>query len=419
MTSHQRQLHFISCIDWLDQTWRISGEPETGPVRWCDIHQLGERAQLAEKGLMDAMFTADFYTYRANLGLEPITVLATLAGMTKHIGVIASVSTTYNEPYNIARMFGSLDQISKGRAGWNMVTTAIGTVAENYSQEAHLEHDTRYERAHELVSIVDQLWQSWTTTSDKSDIHSINHHGEWFNVQGPLNIPQSPQGHPVRMQAGSSQAGRNFGAKWAEIIFTAQPVLAIAQDFYSDVKTRMTSFGRAPNELNIMPGLMPIVAETEEEAKAHLAKIQARSEASVFRISELVGVDLSKLAPDQPIPLELLPESGSTNGMRGRADLYLDMIRRYHLSPKQVMSQGAHLAHAGTPEQMADLITEWFLNYGCDGFTLMWPSIEANILFVERVIPILQARGLYRLRYEGTTLREHFNLPFPQPLIQD
>lgn len=419
MTSHQRQLHFISCIDWLDQTWRIEGDPATEPLRWCDIHQLGERAQLAEKGLMDAMFTADFYTYRANLGLEPITVLAALAGMTKHIGVIASVSTTYNEPYNIARMFGSLDQISKGRAGWNMVTTAIGSVAENYSQDAHLEHDTRYERAHELVDIVDQLWRSWTITSGKSVVHPINHHGEWFNVQGPLNIPQSPQGHPVRMQAGSSQAGRNFGARWAEIIFTAQPVLAIAQDFYADVKSRMATFGRRPNELNIMPGLMPIVAETEEQAKADLAKIQARSTSSVFRISELIGVDLAVLDPDQPIPLELLPQGGSTNGMRGRADLYLDMIRRYHLSPKQVLAQGAHLAHAGTPEQIADLITDWFLHDGCDGFTLMWPSIEANQLFVDRVIPILQARGLYRHRYEGTTLREHFNLPFPPASKQD
>lgn len=398
-----REIHFNSCIDWLDLAWRLPGE---SPCRLFDIRQLEERAQLAERGLMDALFMADFYIYRAGFSMEPLTVLSALATMTRHIGLIASVSTTYNEPYDLARLFASLDHISNGRAGWNMVTTAVDKVSQNYSKKEHLEHDTRYARAHEVVQIVTRLWAG----SHTNRIDTLDHQGDWFTVKGDINMPPSPQGQPVRMQAGSSQAGRDFGAHWAEIIFTAQPILAVAQDFYSDIHQRMATLGRAPHEANILPGLMPIVCHTRSEAEDLLAARAGPDQGNASRMREMVGFDLTTLPQDEPVPLELLPPKGSTNGMRGRSDLYLDLIRKHRLTPRQVLGQGAHLAYAGTPMDMADLISEWFTGKGCDGFTLMWPSLEANILFVDEVIPILQKRGLYRTAYTGTTLREHFNL---------
>lgn len=284
MSHPNRQLHFNSCIDHLDLAWRIAGDM---PSRLFDMRQLEERAQLAEKGLMDAMFIADFYTYRPGFSLEPIALLSALSTVTRHIGLIASVSTTYNEPYNLARMFAGLDRLSNGRAGWNMVTTAIGTVAANYSRDEHLEHDTRYERAHEVIEVVTALWDSLDEDAlsctpegmlhaSPGNVPALDHRGKWFEVQGPLDIPRPIQGSPVRMQAGSSQAGRDFGARWAEVIFTAQPVLSIAQEFYADIRRRMAAFGRTPDQLNILPGLMPIVAKTRTEAEAFWRRDRAR-----------------------------------------------------------------------------------------------------------------------------------------------
>lgn len=421
MTVPTRRIHFNSCIDHLALAWR---EPYSSPARLFDFSQLEERAKLAERGLMDAMFIADFYTYRPGFSLEPITLLSALAAVTKHIGLIASVSTTYNEPYNLARMFASLDRLTGGRAGWNMVTTAVGTVSANYSRDEHLEHDTRYARAHEVIDVVTRLWDSLDEDAleaapegglraDPARVRGLDHRGEWFDVRGPLDIPRPVQGHPVRMQAGSSQAGRNFGARWAEVIFTAQPVLSIAREFYADIRERMAGFGRPASALNILPGLMPIVARSRQEAEEQLAARQENGSGPAARMKEMVGIDVSTLPQDEPIPLELLPEHGSTNGMRGRSDLYLDIVRKHRLTPRQLLQQGAHLAHAGNPQDMADLISEWFTTHACDGFTLMWPTLEANILFVEEVVPILQRRGLYRTAYEGTTLRDNFGLSRP------
>jgi alkanesulfonate monooxygenase SsuD/methylene tetrahydromethanopterin reductase-like flavin-dependent oxidoreductase (luciferase family) len=217
----------------------------------------------------------------------------------------------------------------------------------------------------------------------------------------------------IRPPASGRIAGRRFGSRWAEVIFTAQPLLPVAQEFYADMKSRLASHGRTPDQLHILPGLMPIVAETEAEARDLLAARQAGQDGSAKRMSEMVGFDLSALPQDEPIPPSVLPERGTTNGMRGRADLYLDLIRRHGLTPRQVLAQNAHLAFAGTPLQTADLITEWFAGHACDGFTLMWPSIAANRLFVDKVVPLLQERGLYRTAYRGNTLREHFGFSRP------
>ncbi|RMX08713.1 LLM class flavin-dependent oxidoreductase [Corticibacter populi] len=424
-----RRLHFNSCIDWLEQAWR---EPCDQPPLLFDLSQLTERARLAERGCMNALFMADFYTYRAGFSLEPLTLLSALASVTRHIGVIGSVSTTYNQPYDLARLFASLDHLSAGRAGWNMVTTAVGSVAANYSEHQHLEHDLRYERAHEVIEVVTRLWDSWDDDAlctaqdraatgagggwlDPDKIHPIDYHGHWFDVPGPLNLPRPPQGHPVRMQAGSSHAGRDFGARWAEVIFTAQPLLPIARDFYADVKQRAARFGRDPEGIRILPGLMPIIAPTRAQAEDMAAARALRRGRGEARLREFVGVDLSVLPPDEPIPLALLPEAGTTNGMRGRSDLMLDIVRRYRLTPRQLQAQEAHHGFVGTPEEVTDLIHEWFEARACDGFTMMWPSIESNQLFVEQVVPALQRRGIHRKAYDASTLRGHFDLPRPLP----
>ncbi|MBS7813630.1 NtaA/DmoA family FMN-dependent monooxygenase [Roseococcus pinisoli] len=405
-----RSLHFHSCIDWLDAAWRVPAET---PARLFDLQQVADRARLAERGLMDAMFIADFYTYRPRVNLEPLTLLSALAACTTRIGLVASVSTTYNEPYDLARMFASLDHLSGGRAGWNMVTTAVGTVSANYSREEHLEHDSRYARAQEFVEVVTALWDSWEDAPGGGEARPIGHEGDWFSVRGPLNVPRPPQGHPVRCQAGASDAGRDFAARWAEVIFTAQPLLPVAQEFYADLKARLPAHGRAEADMVILPGLLPLLAETAAEAKDMAAARQAAQPAEARRMEELLGFALSALPMDEPIPLEVLPARSRVNGMRGRSELYLSLIRKHRLTPRQVLNQDAHLGFAGDPLQTADLITKWFLNRGCDGFTLMWPTLRANELFVEKVIPLLQERGLYRTAYEGTTLRDHYGFRPP------
>lgn len=418
-----RTLHFNSCIDWLENAWILPGESD-GPQRLFDLRHIAERALLAESGLMNAVFMADFYTYRPGFVLEPVTLLSALAASTTTIGVIGSISTTYNEPYTLARMLASLDHLSAGRAGWNMVTTANTPVAANYSRTEHLEHDLRYARAHEFVEVVTGLWDSWSDDAlrydkasgrylDPAGVRPLNYKGEWFSVAGPLNVPRPPQGHPLRMQAGSSQAGRDFAARWAEVIFTAQPLLPIAKDFYSDINKRAEAFGRT-GAIRILPGLMPFVAPTRAEAQAAVDERTERRGKGEARLKEFIGIEIADLPEDEPIPLELLPERGTNNGMRGRSDLMLEIIRRYRLTPRQVREQEAHHAFAGTPRDTADLICQWFEERGCDGFTLMWPSPQANALFVSEVVPILQSRGVYRTAYEGRTLRDHFRLARPE-----
>lgn len=416
-----RRLHFTSCISWTGQAWRTHDTRQTcmfDPEAFC------RQVRLAERGIMDAIFAPDFMTFSGRAALEPITLLASLAPRLSRIGLVASMSTTYNEPYNLARMFASLDQISGGRAGWNMVTTAVDGVSANYGLAEAPEHDTRYARADEFVSVVTRLWDSWRDDAivlrrereifaEPDAIQSIHHKGRWFSVDGPLNIPRSPQGQPVRFQAGSSAAGRDFGARWAEVIFTAQPVLELAQDFYKEMHRRARAFGRAGREPLILPGLMPLLGESNEEVETLQAERQQAQGEAISRLSELLQVDLAALPPDDPIPPGLLPEHSTINGMRGRADLYLEMARRYALTPRQLAGQGGHLVYPGTPNQIADMIAEWFDEHGCDGFTLLWPNERANELFVDQVIPKLQQRAIYPVTYAGSTLRDHLGLERP------
>ncbi|WP_426445526.1 LLM class flavin-dependent oxidoreductase [Paenibacillus sp. S-38] len=424
-----RQLHlnaFLAATGHHEASWR---HPATRPERGLDIKYYQELAQTAERGLLDSVFLADGYAGKYGK-LEPFTMLSALAVVTRHIGLIATVGTTYNEPFHVARKFASLDHISGGRAGWNIVTGA-GSAAFNFSREAHPEHSLRYEYAEEFVEVVKQLWDSWEDGAlvyDKTNgvqiapdkVHEINFQGETYQVKGPLNIPRPPQGYPVLVQAGSSETGRELAAKTAEVIFTAQQTLGEARAFYNDVKSRLAKYGRTPQELQILPGLSPILADTESEARdieQELIEL-ANPENSVRGLSNWLGFDLSPYPIDGPLPYADLPGEENINGHKARYSLMVELARRENLTIRQLTHRIAgargHLTFTGTPLQLADLIEEWFLTGGSDGFNVM-PQLYPTGLntFVDKVIPELQNRGLFRTAYEGTTLRDRLGLARP------
>lgn len=396
-------------------------------------------AQTAERGKFDMVFLADTYAVRGknqkvlgqtvNTLFEPFTLLSALSAVTKHIGLIGTVSTTFNDPFNVARRFASLDHLSGGRAGWNVVTSSTDTEAQNFSLEKQLLHEKRYERAEEFVDVVKKLWDSWEDDAividkasaqyaDASKIHAINHKGEWFSVAGPLNISRPVQGYPVVVQAGSSEAGKELAARTAEVIFTAWQTLEEAQSFYADVKGRMAKYGRSPEELKIMPGVFPVIGRTEEEADANkkfLEKI-IPEEAGVALLSSQLSVDLSRYPVDGPLPD--LPELEQVNGGKSRFKLVKDLAERENLTIRQLYQRIAgargHREIKGTPEQIADQMQEWFENGAADGFNVMPPYLPGGLDdFVDLVIPELQKRGLFRKEYTGSTLRENLGLKRP------
>jgi FMN-dependent oxidoreductase (nitrilotriacetate monooxygenase family) len=437
MSKPKRQLHlnaFIMSTGHHEASWR---HPETEAHRTTDIRYYQKIAQIAERGKMDSLFLADGYAlfgspkYRAISSLEPFTMLSALAAVTERIGLIATVSTTYNEPFHVARMFASLDHISRGRAGWNIVTSGSEEAAKNFSKEEHLQHAERYRRAKEFVEVVTGLWDSWEDDAlviDKEagifagagKVHEINHKGERFSVKGPLNVPRPPQGHPVLVQAGSSESGKDFAAYTAEAIFTAQQTLAEAQSFYKDVKSRLAAYGRSPDHLKILPGISPVIGATESKAKEKEAELHALTipEYGLTRLSNLLKVDLFQYPLDGPLPFSELPDAEAINGNKSRFQLVVDLARRENLTIREVILRTAggrgHLTFAGTAEQVADLIEEWFTSGAADGFNVMPPYFPGALEdFVEQVIPELQRRRLFRTEYEGTTLREHLGLARP------
>lgn len=346
---------------------------------------------------------------------------------TDHLGLMATGSTTYDEPYHIARRFASLDHISGGRAGWNIVTTSNPDASKNFGKEDHLEHAERYRRAREFYDVVTGLWDSWAEDAfvrdqetgffmDPDKMHRLNHDGEFFKVAGPLNIARPVQGWPVIVQAGGSEPGRQLAAETAEAVFAAQSNLEAGQAFYKDVKGRMAKLGRDPDHLKIMPGCMIIVGDTVEEAKAKRAKLDSlvHDESAIASLSITLGLDASKFDPDGPLP-ENLPETNATKSGRDRAEL---LARREGLSVRQLAQRlGGYsgLAMVGTPETIADDMEEWLHTKGSDGFTVMFPYLPQGLDdVVDRVIPEIQRRGLFRTEYEGSTLRENLGLPRPE-----
>jgi N-acetyl-S-(2-succino)cysteine monooxygenase len=407
-----------------------------------------ELAQMSEAAKFDLMFLADALAIRdGNLEalsrwpqymayFEPITLLSGIAGLTKNIGLVATATTSYNEPYNVARKFASLDHISGGRAGWNVVTSANLSEAFNFGREAHYEHGERYDRALEFTEIVFGLWDSWDDDAflrdrktgryfDPTKLHTLNHNGEHFSVRGPLNVARPPQGHPVIFQAGSSDIGRELAARTAEAVFTPQHSLDSAQAFYRDLKGRMTKYGRSPEHLKIMPGLNPIVGRTEQDAKDRHQYLQSLIHPDVgleLLSNALAGFDLRPYNLDAPLPdavFRVTPK-GSTTSFHN----VLQWAREEHLTIRQLYQRFAgargQRTVIGTARQIVDQMEDWFVNRGVDGFLIQPSHLPGGLRdFISLVIPELQERGLFRTEYEGPTLRDQLGLPRPRGRYQE
>lgn len=416
-----------------EAAWRLPGSQ---PERLSEIAYYQELAQKSEAAKLDAIFFADApalpenIRYAARHRLEPLTALAAIAAVTSRIGLIATASTTYFEPYNLARLFASVDHISHGRVGWNIVTTSAANAAQNFGLEGHPVHAERYARAHEFLDVVSRLWDSWEDDAiiadaesgvfvDDSRIHSIDHKGEFFSVKGPLNTPRSPQGRPVYVQAGSSQDGRHFAALHAEAIFTAHQTLASAQEFYADIKARARGVGRNPDHIKVLPGISPFIGSTEAEARRLEDQVNdlIQPEYSLDQLHRMIGLDLTGHDLDAPFPRHLIDDSGP-QGVASRFKVVVDIIDREQPTLRQLIQRLAgargHRVVTGTPVQIADTIEDWFLNGAADGFNIMPPWLPGGLdIFLSEVLPILRSRGLFREDYTGTTLRDHYGLPRP------
>lgn len=426
MSETKRQVHlnvFLRATGHHAGAWR---HPDARPELEHDIDYLAELARMAERGKLDSVFLADGYG-GGGTKLEPFTQLSALATVTKHIGLIATVGTVYNEPFHVARQFASLDHISGGRAGWNIVTGA-GAAAHNFSRDEHPEHDSRYDAGEEFVEVVKQLWDSWEDDAllfdkengrliDPAKVHEINFQGRTYSVKGPLNIPRPPQGYPVLVQAGSSERGKELAAKTAEVIFTAQQTFAAGRQFYSDVKSRLAKYGRTEDELIILPGLAPIVADTEAEARDIEEELHSYVDTrqALDDLSERFTVNLNDYDLDDPVPLDKAKPAEAFNGIRSRQEVIIDAARRENFTIRQLLYRAngghGHITFTGSVLQTADLIEKWFEHRAADGFNLLPQLVPTGLeTFVDKVIPELQNRGLFRTEYEGTTLRESLGL---------
>lgn len=417
-------------------SWRHPDQPVDGATNF-KFHV--ELAQAAERGLFDAYFLADGLAVAFGggieggnarvVGFEPVTLFSALAPFTKNLGFIATSSTTYEEPYSVARKFASLDLISGGRAGWNVVTTATDSAARNFNREQQLPHAARYRRAAEHVDVVKKLWESFEDDAflrdrdsgvyfDVDKVHRTDHRGEHFFVEGPLNVPRSPQGHPVIVQAGQSDDGRGLAAATAEVIFTAHQKLDTAREFYRDIKARARGLGRDPSHVLVMPGVSPFVGRTTAEAREKYERLTSLiiEEDGLALINGLSGGELDLAGADLDGPL---PPAPPTEGMKSRQELIRRIADENNFSIRQlyqwIASARGHFTIVGSAVEIADMLQEWFENEGADGFNILPPWLPTGLNdFVDLVIPELQRRGLFRTAYEGTTLRQNLGLPFPE-----
>ena len=414
--------------------WRHPQTPAGGNM---ELRHFVQMAQIAERGLFDMVFLADGVGIRAydeppgslarkadNVQFQPLTLLSALAMVTTHVGLAATASTTYNEPYHVARKFASLDHISAGRAAWNVVTSRTDMEARNFGYSESPDYDTRYDRAIEFVDVVRGLWDSWDDDAfirdqtsgenyDPARMHVLAHKGPHFSVQGPLNVARTPQGQPVIIQAGASDQGRELAAATADVIYAASLTIGEAKAFYASLKGRMARYGRPPDALKIMPGLMAIVGATEQEARDKFDFLQELID-PVVGLSQLAGSigDLSAYDLDGPVPH--LPEWR----LRSRGQLMYDLAQREGLTIRQlytaIAAGNGHRQVVGTPAQIVDQMEEWFFNDAADGFNLL-PQHSPGALedFVTLVVPEMQRRGLYRTAYEGLTLRDNLGVDRP------
>ncbi|WBX86169.1 LLM class flavin-dependent oxidoreductase [Sphingosinicella microcystinivorans] len=429
-TSRKIKLGFI--LHGVGRTWNDWRHPDRDVNASTSFRFYKQQAQLAEKGRFDFLFVADSLSINEKSSphylnrIEPITILSALAAVTDHIGLVGTLTVSYSEPFNVARQFASLDHISGGRAAWNVVTSWLGDTAANFSKAEHPAHNVRYRIAAEYLDVVQGLWDSWEDDAhvgdkesgvfvDPDKLHRLDHKGEFFQVRGPLNIKRSPQGQPVIFQAGASDDGRNFAAKRAEAIFTHAPTFEDGVAYYGDVKARAKGFGRDPEALYVLPGISPIIGETDADAEAkyrELAALESLDTGFGFLSRTFNDHDFRQYDLDAPFPdVEHIGLNSQQSGTRR----ILAEVRAGNLTLRQVVERLAtpRGAFVGSPETVADTLQHWFENGAADGFVVFEPLPGQLDLFVEKVIPILQQRGLFRTEYEGATFRENLGLPFP------
>jgi N-acetyl-S-(2-succino)cysteine monooxygenase len=416
--------------------WR---DPDVDASGRQSLKHFSDIARLAERGKFDMLFLADTNaTFGADdveswsrstsaSRLEPITLLSALAAVTENIGLVSTATTTYFEPFQVARFFASLDKISGGRAGWNLVTSLAIAEAYNFGKEAHLHHGDRYARAREFAKVVLGLWDSWEDDAiiadkergiyfDRDKLHFLNHKGKNFSVRGPLMVHRSPQGHPVIVQAGQSDDGRDLAAETAEVTFTVQQDLEAAKAFYADIKRRAAAYGRPPHAIKVMPGVMPVIGQTRAEAAAKYERLQdlLSPELALKDLTSYFGLDMAAYPLDGPVP-----DPSPDIEQKGRVKMMVDLARRENLTIRQlykrVSGQRGHRVVIGTPAEVADALELWYRGGAADGFNVMPLTFPRGLEdIVELLIPELQRRGLFRKDYEGKTLRENLELPYPE-----
>jgi len=430
MSLDKRQMHlgvFVLGTGNHSAGWRYEGAATSS----CDLAVMQEIARTAERGKFDLLFISDGLDMDPGdhpsfvCRFEPTTLLSVLSACTSHIGLGGTVSTSFSEPFNVARTFASLDHISAGRAAWNVVTSSRPKAALNFSRDAHLEHELRYERANEFVDVVNGLWDCWEDGAivadketgeflDASKVRPLDHKGRFFQVKGPINIARCPQGHPVIIQAGGSPTGLELAARTADVVFSVVQELEPAKKAYADLKGRMAKYGRSPDQLAVLPGVMPVVGVTDAEAREKLSKLQSwlTPTNALTLVSGRIGYDVSGYPLDGPVPAPPGSENGSSTFHR----VLYETAKRQNMTLRDLYNLTAaargHWVTAGTPAGIADTLEQWFVEGAADGFNILPAYFPGGLDdFVDLVVPELQRRGLFRRDYEGTTLRDHFGLP--------
>ena len=429
----KKQVRLGAMIHGVGGGWDDWRHPDSLPNASTNFEFYKEQAQAAEAGKFDFAFIADSLSINANSSphylnrIEPLTMLGALAAVTNRIGLVATITVSYSEPFTVARQLGSLDHISKGRAGWNVVTSWLSGTADNYNKKALPPHDERYEIAREHVAVVQGLWDSWEDDAfiynketgqffDKDKLHTLNHEGKYFSVKGPLNTARSPQGQPVIFQAGKSEEGRKFSSETANVIFAGYGGFDEVREYTQDIKRRAREIGRNPDEIYVMPGVLPIIGDTQEEADAKYREL-----------TDLIMMDKALHALGRPFddhdftqydldaPFPDVEELGK-NSHQGMSGDILRWVREENLTLREVAKRHALpiTEFIGTPEKIADLMEYWVENGAADGFIIQHATPKDIPLFVEKVVPLLQAKGVLREDYTGTTLREHLNIPFKE-----
>jgi N-acetyl-S-(2-succino)cysteine monooxygenase len=429
MTTATRQMHlgvFVLGTGNHSAGWRYEGAATSNN----DLSVIREIGRIAERGKFDLLFVSDGLVMDPGdhpsflCRFEPTTLISVLSATTRHIGLGATVSTSFSEPFNVARIFASIDHISGGRAAWNVVTSSQPKSALNFSRDKHMEHELRYEVANEFVDVVRGLWDCWEDGAivadkesgryiDPARVRPLDHHGRFFQVKGPINMARSPQGHPVIIQAGGSPSGLDLAARTADVVFSVVQELSSAKAAYADLKGRMAKYGRTPDQLAVLPGVMPIIGRTEVEAKEKLSRLQGwlTPTNALVLVSGRIGYDVTGYPLDGPVPA---PPPGETGSQTFHKVLF-EAARQQNMTLRDLYNLTAaargHWVVCGTPARIADTLEEWFVEGAADGYNILPPYFPGGFAdFVDLVVPELQRRGLFRREYQGTTLRDHFGL---------